>query len=443
MAHVWLRHGAWRGPFTLNDQPAHGITPFLTAPGSASGNPLRLKENEGKSFIGVYIMGIGFVLEPEEAQELIAKDPRNAEALFPYLNGEDLNSRPDQLPSRYVINFQDWPLEKAESYSDLMMIVYRQVKPYRENQNDKLGRELWWRFFRSRPELYATIAGMERVLAIALTSKYLSISKIATNVVFDQTAVIITIEKWAYFSTLCSTFHDAWVWNYGATMRNAGMRYSPSDVFETFPFPACLQEEASRQGAKPEEISRKAAKPQSRNSNVSDLSGLAALREPARLPGLSDFAALRENLDRIGAAYHAHRQHIMLTRQEGLTKTYNRFHSPDERSDDIAELRRLHVALDEAVAAAYGWGGPSTGSGQALELGHGFHQTKQGLRYTISEAARRAVLDGLLALNHQRYAEEVAEGLHDKKGSGARGQGSGKGRKPKGGDETEGQGRLL
>jgi hypothetical protein len=62
--------------------------------------------------------------------------------------------------------------------------------------------------------------------------------------------------------------------------------------------------------------------------------------------------------------------------------------------------------------------------GGDLDLGHGFHQTKQGLRYTISAAARRTVLDRLLALNHQRYAEEVAEGLYDKgakKGEGRQG----------------------
>lgn len=111
---------------------------------------------------------------------------------------------------------------------------------------------------------------------------------------------------------------------------------------------------------------------------------------------------------------------MLINRQEGLTKLYNRFRSPDEASWDIAELRRLHVEMDQAVAAAYGW--------SDLDLGHGLHQTKQGLRYTISEAARRTVLDRLLALNHQRYAEEVAEGLHDKKkGSGIGGRGSGKG----------------
>jgi hypothetical protein len=86
--------------------------------------------------------------------------------------------------------------------------------------------------------------------------------------------------------------------------------------------------------------------------------------------------------------------------QLGLTKTYNRFHDPGESHPEIAELRRLHVQMDEAVAAAYGWGD--------LALGHGFHTTKQGLRFTISEAARQEVLDRLLALNHQRYAKEMA-----------------------------------
>ncbi len=68
--------------------------------------------------------------------------------------------------------------------------------------------------------------------------------------------------------------------------------------------------------------------------------------------------------------------------------------------------------MDRAVATAYGW--------SDLALGHGFHETKQGLRYTISETARRTVLDRLLALNHERYAEEVRQGLHDKGASKAK-----------------------
>ena len=96
----------------------------------------------------------------------------------------------------------------------------------------------------------------------------------------------------------------------------------------------------------------------------------------------------------------------MLARHEGLTKTYNRFHDRKETAEDIQKLRELHVEMDNAVAAAYGW--------TDLDLGHGFHETKQGLRFTISEPARREVLARLLKLNHERYAEEVAKGLHEK-----------------------------
>jgi len=79
----------------------------------------------------------------------------------------------------------------------------------------------------------------------------------------------------------------------------------------------------------------------------------------------------------------------------------------------------MHQEMDHAVAATYGW--------DDLDLGHGFHETKQGVRFTISEDARREVLDRLLELNHQRYAEEVAQGLHDK----------GKGKAKVGGKRTD------
>ena len=97
-----------------------------------------------------------------------------------------------------------------------------------------------------------------------------------------------------------------------------------------------------------------------------------------------------------------------------MTKTYNRFHDPNESAADIQKLRDLHVEMDKAVAAAYGW--------SDLDLGHGFHETKQGIRFTISESARREVLARLLKLNHERYAEEVAQGLHEKR-KGGKGRG--------------------
>jgi hypothetical protein len=113
------------------------------------------------------------------------------------------------------------------------------------------------------------------------------------------------------------------------------------------------------------------------------------------------FPAALITLDEISERYHTQRQEVMRARNKGSTDTYNRFHEPGEKSEDISRLRILHVEMDQAVAAAYGW--------NDLDLGHGFRETKQGVRYTLSEPARRAVLDRLLALNHQRRAEEEAE----------------------------------
>ena len=97
----------------------------------------------------------------------------------------------------------------------------------------------------------------------------------------------------------------------------------------------------------------------------------------------------------------------MLDRQEGLTKTYNRVHDPDEHADDIRRLRDIHVELDDAVRDAYGW--------SDLDPGHGFHETRQGVRFTFEPVVRQEILDRLLELNQERYAAEVAAGLHAKR----------------------------
>jgi hypothetical protein len=62
------------------------------------------------------------------------------------------------------------------------------------------------------------------------------------------------------------------------------------------------------------------------------------------------------------------------------------------------------VEMNYAVAAAYGWndllndenGRMKDEQEKNSSLQHDFHETKQGLRYTISETARREILDRLL-----------------------------------------------
>ena len=90
----------------------------------------------------------------------------------------------------------------------------------------------------------------------------------------------------------------------------------------------------------------------------------------------------------------------------GLTETFNRFHDQSESSTGIKELREIHVELDQAVIAAYGWSN--------VHLDCDFRETKQGIRFTASESTRRDLLNRLLRLNQERFNVEVGKGLHGK-----------------------------
>ena len=129
-------------------------------------------------------------------------------------------------------------------------------------------------------------------------------------------------------------------------------RYTPSDVFETFPQPAYCTAVSSA-----------------------------------------------------GEALDSYRSKLMLEHELGLTDVYNLVHNPDVRSDGrILGLRDLHVELDLAVRDAYNF---------ELELGHGFHDVRgQGARFTFSPRASDEVLGLLLELNRKRYEAEIAAGLH-------------------------------
>ena len=134
------------------------ITPSLDPKSPVSGNPYRLQANEGKSFHGSIVLGKGFILEErKDVDALIAADPRSADVIFPYLNGEDLNSRPDCSASRWVINFGEMTDMEASRFTAVWDRVQKLVKPERDaNTYSKRARDYWWLYERSRPELYTS-----------------------------------------------------------------------------------------------------------------------------------------------------------------------------------------------------------------------------------------------------------------------------------------------
>ena len=353
MATVWGRHEEWAGARVLDRAEVGGITPALTTRSRFEGTARRLAGARGTSFQGSNVLGMGFVLFPAEAEALLAADPANGDVVRPYLVGEDLNQRPDGSPARWVIDFKDWPEERARQYPGPFERVERLVRPERQRSNDKRRRDLWWKFTRPAPDLYHAIEPLDRCIAITLVSKVVQPVFVPTGMVYAHRTGVFAYDDDAHFGLLSSGVHYSWATGWTSTL-GAAPNYSPSDVFETFVQPD-----------------------------------------------------LTSAVGELGGRLHAHRSALMLDRQEGLTTTYNRVHDPEEMADDIVELREIHVALDHAVRDAYGW--------TDLELVYDFRETPVGLRYTIDEPTRVEALDRLLELNHARHAEEVARGLHDGK----------------------------
>lgn len=324
------------------------------------GDPSRLPANSDKSFQGSVILGMGFILTPEEAHELIERDPRNAEVLSPYLTGQDLNSRSDQSPSRWAINFRDWPLEKARKYPDCFRIVEERVKPERSKNRRKGRRELWWQYGERAQKLYSRIAGLDRVLTVAIVTKHLGFAFQPVGQVFAHRCQVFAFDDYRSFAVLQSGIHEVWARYYSSTLESR-INYSPSRCFDTFPFPEARES---------------------------------------------------EELGSRGQVHYLARQEVMRRTGLGMTKTYNLVHRADLNiadleglvaNQDMASLmeaiRRVRVTsaeLDQAVANSYGWAD--------LDLAHDFHtvdhlRESDNVRYTLSKEARRVVLWRLLELN--------------------------------------------
>ena len=232
------------------------------------------------------------------------------------------------------------------------------VKPYRDSLTGQIHENDYWKFWDKRARFFKSLANKTKNLAISIVTKYLVFVFVNLKWICSHNVRLFAFDKNAEFSILQSNFHNTWVFAQPSSLGQT-LRYSATLFFNTFPLPLNIDKSSM---------------------NI---------------------------LDSIGENYYSLRLQIMSSRQHDITTTYNHFHNPQESAQDIAHLRQLHVKMDNAIAAAYGW--------QDVELSHGFHETKQGIRYTISEVARREVLTRLLKLNHERYAEEVAQGLHDKK----------------------------
>jgi len=258
----------------------------------------RLSRNRGRSFEGVKPGGRGFVLTPEEAAELLAQSDDYAAVVRPYLIGEDIVEDPAQQPRRWIIDFATMTLEEAERFTFALAIVRDRVKPTRDQNRRRIRRERWWLFSEPVPAMRAALEGLPRYLASNVQGKRLLFCWCEPRVCPSNLTKVFAFEDDVECGVLASSIHERWARAQSSTLEDR-FRYTPTSAFETFPFPQPGDKEPVAE---------------------------AARRVIAR------------------------RSEICLEREIGLTQLYNEV-------DDGAyrDLRALHVALDEAVTAAYGW----------------------------------------------------------------------------------------
>jgi hypothetical protein len=374
---IHIAKGPMAGPFEIDGKAAERITAYLFHAGGHD-DPVRLTCNANKCFIGSTILGMGFTFQDDETDslanpmtlmhELIAKDSRNRERFFPFIGGEEVNESPIQSPRRTIINFGQMSESEARAWPDLMKIVEEKVKPQRLTQNRDARARYWWRFAETTPALNAAISKLDRVLVTCLHQPHWCVSTVRSNAVFSHALAVIAIPTNSAFGVLQARTHEVWARFFGSSMKD-DLRYTPSDCFETFPFPENFESDAK--------------------------------------------------LEAVGNEYYEYRAALMVKNNEGLTKTYNRFHDPHETSGEIHKLRELHAAMDAAVLAAYGWSDLQPTCEFLLdyeeeeedeeETGKA-RRKKKPWRYRWPDEFRDIILARLLELNKQRAEAEALAG---------------------------------
>ena len=392
-------------PKSLDGKTVEQITAFLFHRGSHR-DPQRLKANAKLSFQGSIVLGMGFTFDDKdkkgvatplaEMRRLVAENPKNQEVIFPYIGGEEVNTSPTHAHHRYVINFHDYPLRRddigerwekatperqaelrrravvpedypepvAADWPELLTIVEGRVKPQRaalppKNSINREAAATWWRFLAYRKGLRHSIAPLCSVVAISRYGQHFAHTTLPAGAVHSDSVIVFPFDATGPFCALQSRPHEIWARFFGSSMKD-DLRYTPSDCFETFPFPCGWR--------------------------------------------------TNPTLETAGKTYYDHRAALMVKHNEGLTKTYNRFHDPNETDPEIAELRGLHADMDRAVLDAYGWHDIPTDCDFLLDYPideDEWGTRKKPYRYRWPDDVRDEVLARLIDLNAKRPPQET------------------------------------
>lgn len=274
----------------------------------------------------------------------------NSDVIRPLWNSLDVARRPRDM---WVIDFgTNMPLPTASLYEAPFKYVETIVKPSREKNGDPVVRQNWWRIARSRPEMRSALNGLPRYIATPAVAKHRIFTWVPSSVLPDQQLLAIARSDDATFGVLHSRFHELWALAL-CTFMGVGNhpRYTPTTVFETFPFPSilCPKNTASKSTERTNAATIPSGIPLAVRAKVEAVADaaarLVALRDEWLNP--SDWIKREhEIVDGFPDRILPIKEHEAALKKRTLTNLYNQ---------RPTWLERAHAALDDAVASLYGW----------------------------------------------------------------------------------------
>jgi hypothetical protein len=353
---VHVAKGDWTGCRILNGTEVNHITPYLLSVGPDK-DPFKLEINQKIAFEGMVPYTDGFIVDEEGVPE------SERTAVFPYYAGKNVNNLVSRDDFPRIAYFGDAREEEIlKSFPHLALIIKERIIADRLTKATLQARtHPWWLYWRTRASLWEKIKSSDTILIRTRVSAHHAIELASGEIIPDTSVIAFPGLGHAAFASLQSRVHEVWARFFASSMKD-DLRYTPSDCFETFPFPP-------------------------------------------------DFAT-DSKLEAAGEACYRFRAELMVARDKGLTKTYNDFHDRRLQADpEIAELRRLHDAMDRAVLRAYGWHDlADTAAPVFLDETNEDEFAYQGRLFWPS-TYRDEVLARLLALNKERHEEEVRRGV--------------------------------
>jgi len=340
------------------------ITAYLLHSGSNE-NPNKLAANRKIAFKGAEPGSLGFLVDPTDplfgALAGIRHPSGGGDMLLKrYIGGEDVT---DDSAGRYVLDVDDLTLQQMDQLPIVKAYLEDRVRvdflKRGEVEEDTIE---WWHFRRPTLGLRDALASVDRCFVCSRHSPHLALIGRSAKEILAESMVVFADERLGFFAIIQSRLHEIWARREASSMKD-DLRYTPTDCFETFPFPLGWQ--------------------------------------------------ANKALAQIGERYYQNRAELMTRADKGLTDTYNRFHDKCETDTEIETLRRLHAEMDREVLAAYGWTDLEPRLDFILDYTDdndeegATNDCKKPWRYRWVDEDRDEVLARLLELNRLRAEEEA------------------------------------